>query len=806
MKEKIESFLSKTIIFGKSYIELSVWLLIFAVGIRFFEAILLNRTGNDFGSSIVWNLTGLCYDIALFLRVSVCILILFVAACFLSEKKARLILRILLSLMLLISLIAIVFFTTSGYLLDKVIFTYSIHEIWGIVRSSSKSPTWVYIVIGIVPLLYFYLSGKRIKINRVLLIIFTAFTLLSFFIFNNLSSDTDQYHIKTNKDHFWGKSIFKKQPVFTENNKEIIKTVNEFRSYFPELQFEEIEFPFLYKAKYKDVLSPFFNLKAEPPNFVFIIVEGLGYDYVYDDYQLMPFLDSLSKKSLSWKYCLSTSPRTFGVLPALFGAAPLGEKGFMNQCPNNPEYHSLPRILHKNGYTNHLFYGGWIGFDNMEFFTKMNGMEYLKKDDWDQDIKNETINSEWGYEDHLTYLQAHRRLNHEKSSPRMDVYLSLTTHDPFEYPNSSHFQNIIKNKTIQNKNLSEQQKKDIFKYINIYGAYFYSDWSIQQLMEGYKKRNDFDNTIFIITGDHIPFSKQFGGYENCHVPLIIYSPMLKSGRTMKGVVSHRDITPTLLSLLKHNYDIETPSEVTWLNTALDTSLQFNANTFSPLQILDHSVGGVLYKNYIFCEGILEELTDGIPRKINNPNVLQQMNHLQSLYQSLDQYILNNDALIRSTYAHNHKSENTIINIEDSIYQESYFARNSELKIVEGPQEHKTTLYFDSSYKVPIKFLHFDIPNDMKEFCVEIEFEIFIKNDDSNKTLCVVVNLPEVSYKSDDLSHDKHNKWYTYKNTLTYKKELLERLGEKRYLISHLWNTGKVEGYIDNIKVKINTEI
>ena len=134
--EKVKSLISKVISFCNSYIELCLWLLVFAIGIRFFEAILLNSAGNDFGASIAWNLTGLCYDISLFLRASVWFLIAFVAACFLHEKISRLILRIIQSVMLLLSLIFIVFFSTSGFLLDKVIFSYSFHEIWGIIMSS----------------------------------------------------------------------------------------------------------------------------------------------------------------------------------------------------------------------------------------------------------------------------------------------------------------------------------------------------------------------------------------------------------------------------------------------------------------------------------------------------------------------------------------------------------------------------------------------------------------------------------------------------------------------------------------------
>jgi len=804
MKEKMNLFVSKATTYCKSYIELSIWLIPFSIVMRIFEAVLFSKINHDFGLSLLWNTTGLCYDIFLFLRIGIWILIPFVAACFLNEKIARIFVRIILSFMLFVSLILIVFFTNSGFLLDKVLFTYSIQEIWGIVRSSNTNPVWVYIVMGILPICYFYLSGKRIKINNLLLALFAGVTLLSFFILKDMQQHINQYNVKTNKAYFLGKSIVEKQTfAFTECNEEILKAVHGFRHYFPELQFKETEFPFLHKATYKDVLSPFFNLKNTPPNLVFIIVEGLGNDVVCSDIQIMPFLDSLSKESLSWEYCLSVAPRTFGVLPSLFGSAPLGEAGFMSLSPASPEHHALPKILKKNGYTNHFFYGGWIGFDNMASYLEINNINYFKNNDWDQDIKNETIGVEWGFEDHLTYMQAHRKLERVKSSPRLDLYLSLTTHQPWDYPKSSYFQDILKEKVTQNNDLSEQQKKKLLNSSTIYGCFAYADWAIQQLFEGYKKRNDFDNTIFIITGDHSFSASQFEGYSNYHVPLIIYSPMLKSSRKMKGVVSHRDIPPTLISLLKNNFNIETPSEVAWLNTALDTSLTFRANTFSPLQTINHSIGGILYKNYMLCEGILEELTDGAPRRVSIPDIFQQMNRLLSLYQFLDQYVLNNDALIKSKYAHKHKSKDYIINIEDDISAESYFAKNSKLQVVNGPKGRKTTLYFDNSNEYPVNFLHLNIPDGMEDIEIEIEFMVYLVNKTvESKRFNVVTDLANVSYKSDQLTNAQHNQWYTYKNNITYKKDMLELLGNERYLKIYLWNPDGLEGYVDDIKVRV----
>jgi hypothetical protein len=283
--------------------------------------------------------------------------------------------------------------------------------------------------------------------------------------------------------------------------------------------------------------------------------------------------------------------------------------------------------------------------------------------------------------------------------------------------------------------------------------------------------------------------------------------MLKSGRNMKGVVSHRDITPTLLALLQNNFNIETPEEVTWLNMPLDTSLTFNANTFSPLQLIDHTLGGIMYKNYMLCEGILEEFIDSIPRKINDPNVLQQMNRLFSLYQTLDLYVLNNDALIKNPHAHRELT-NVILEIEDTIAQKSYYAKKSKLKVMEDPYEFKTTLYIDGTDQFPLEFFCFKISESITEFKVDIEFKYCIKAvKDSEKEMNVVLDLAKdderASYRRDYLTTD--NQWHTYKNTIRYKKETYASLGSGATLSAYIWNNEQLEGYIDDIKVRITTE-
>ena len=63
----------------------------------------------------------------------------------------------------------------------------------------------------------------------------------------------------------------------------------------------------------------------------------------------------------------------------------------------------------------------------------------------------------------------------------------------------------------------------------------------------------------------IPLQNKIDRY---HVPLMVYSPLLKEGRTFRHPVSHFDITPTLLAYYRANYDVRTPKTVTWIGRGL----------------------------------------------------------------------------------------------------------------------------------------------------------------------------------------------------------------------------------------------
>jgi len=78
----------------------------------------------------------------------------------------------------------------------------------------------------------------------------------------------------------------------------------------------------------------------------------------------------------------------------------------------------------------------------------------------------------------------------------------------------------------------------------------YTDWAIGELIKKAKKEEWFDNTLFVVVGDHAIAHFRSGAYlEYFQVPLIIYGPKILQPRTVDTVVSQLDLMPTFIDLL-----------------------------------------------------------------------------------------------------------------------------------------------------------------------------------------------------------------------------------------------------------------
>jgi uncharacterized sulfatase len=387
-----------------------------------------------------------------------------------------------------------------------------------------------------------------------------------------------------------------------------------------EKSFEYIsdDYPFLHKDKTPDVLGKYFKVGKEKPNLVFLIVESLGRAYSGEGAYLKsftPFLDSLENKSLYWENVLSTAGRTFEVLPSIFGSLPYGKKGFAELGSEMPEDMSLINLLKQRGYTSRFFYGGDADFDNMRIFLQRQHLDYLiDEKDFGPGYKKMPVNSgnfTWGYGDKDIFRNGFEKLAKADNSPRLDIYLTLAMHDPYQILDQAYYNKKAEEKFIA-FNFSEIQKNEYRKYLSNYATILYFNDALRYFFDEYKKRPDFGNTIFFITGDHRmsspPISTQI---DRFHVPLIVYSPMLIKPVKFSSVVSHLDFTPSVIAFLKKNYEMKFPSVVPWLGQGLDSSVTFRNTHSMPFVRTKNEIIDYLDKDYFIVNDQLFSVSQNL---------------------------------------------------------------------------------------------------------------------------------------------------------------------------------------------------
>jgi peptidoglycan-N-acetylglucosamine deacetylase len=337
----------------------------------------------------------------------------------------------------------------------------------------------------------------------------------------------------------------------------------------------------LHKDETPDVLSPFFNLSETKPNIVIIVVEGLGRAFTNEGAYLgnfTPFLDSFSKQSLYWENFLSEGGRTFAVLPSLLGSLPFYKKGFAELEHDMPRHLSLLNLLEHNGYHSSFYYGGDSRFDNMDVFLRKNniGRLYDEKTFPAGYVKmpSSSAGFSWGYGDKELVRRYFDIKHKEAVAPFVDVLLTVSTHSPFIVNDETKYLERFERR-LNELGFDEARKEKARAYKNQFASILFTDDALRDFFVRYAKRSDFKNTIFIVTGDHrmpeIPMKTKIDRY---HVPLIIYSPLLKRPAQFESISTHFDITPSVITMLRKSYHIETPSLVSWLGSGLDTSRAF----------------------------------------------------------------------------------------------------------------------------------------------------------------------------------------------------------------------------------------
>ncbi len=555
-------------------------------------------------------------NLSFFLNVAIFPAAIFILLYLVHKKTARIVFFVFTVILAAIQVSLSEYFMITLVPLGADILGYSMNDIKQTAGAANISGSFVFIAMLLLAFsisLFMWLPrklkpGKIISLSLLTIYGLAAtFTTASFTESWKLEQEFDN-SLALNKSYFFINSCFNSLSTDPKPKDLIIAKAEQ--DYV-----DEKNFPFLHKVDSNEVLSPFFSKSDAPPNLVFIVVEGLGSAFSNKEAYLgsfTPFLDSLSGKSLYWNNFLSSGGRTFAMLPSMFASLPFGKSGFLELGDEMPDHQSLMSELQKNGYTSNFFYGGDAHFDNMENFLKKNGVKVYDEKSFGASYKKMPATAggyRWGYGDaevYQKYLDVPGG-----SNPYCNIILTLSTHNPFRINEEATYQARFEQR-MNELNFTLAQKEEHRRYADQYASILYADASVNNFLKAYAQRPDFQNTIFIITGDHrmpeIPMATRIDRY---HVPLIIYSPLLTRTALFKGMGTHMDLTPELLRFLHKQYDVKLPAVATWLGYGLDTSRTCNNQLGYPLMQTKNNLQDYVQDGYLLNEDRLFKLSDNM---------------------------------------------------------------------------------------------------------------------------------------------------------------------------------------------------
>ena len=291
-------------------------------------------------------------------------------------------------------------------------------------------------------------------------------------------------------------------------------------------------------TEFENPLSRRFVADTVPNNYnvVLIIMESMGNDLLERSghFQgLTPFLDSLVDQSLYFENCFSAGKHTItGVFSSLCSFANTFQDDptyQLNPIKSEPvlSYNNMPKTLKDNGYNTMFFVPHEATWEKLDVFLLKNGIDRIYSDlDYDKDVER----SSWGVNDEYLLNFAVKALNkYDSEQPFFATILTVSNHQPYIMP-----------KSYQRRSKNDRE-----------AAIQFSDDALRIFFEKASKSSWFDNTVFVLVGDHgRDYVKSYTPpVSYLHVPLIFYCPSLIQPEVSPNFASQVDIYPTLMDVL-----------------------------------------------------------------------------------------------------------------------------------------------------------------------------------------------------------------------------------------------------------------
>ena len=250
------------------------------------------------------------------------------------------------------------------------------------------------------------------------------------------------------------------------------------------------------------------------PNIVVIVVESLARDYTGfgNGTQFTPYLDRLAAdpNTLYFPYCYANGTKSIEMVPSIFCGMPsLMSEFYVTSAYASNKVNNAYKLA--KGYKTAFFHGSNNGTMGFQSFLKQTGLQqYHGIDQYPSDLYQRDFDGNWGIFDE-PYLQHFIRCMDTMNDGKQPVFASvftLSSHHPYTIP-----------KPYLNKLPGTPE--------TVQHTIAYADIALQKFFQTAATKPWFNNTVFVITGDHTShsdkeyFYSQSGHYE---VPFLIYAP------------------------------------------------------------------------------------------------------------------------------------------------------------------------------------------------------------------------------------------------------------------------------------------
>jgi phosphoglycerol transferase MdoB-like AlkP superfamily enzyme len=261
-----------------------------------------------------------------------------------------------------------------------------------------------------------------------------------------------------------------------------------------------------------------------------------------EDIKTTPFLDDLVQKSLMAERAYTVVPHTSKAITAVnCGIEPHLVRAITETEPGGIPARCLPELLKEQGYRSVWFSSAVERFeDRRELvgnfgYDDFHPVDYMVKEGFDR-------SNYFGYEDNIMLDPSSEWLERHRGKPFVAKYLGVTGHHPYN-PIDRYGRKKFAEKPGLNRYQNEVR---------------YLDFFVKNVIDQYKQLGLYNNTIFVIYGDH---GEGFGEHdlyqhddtiyeEGLRIPLIIHDPQrFQDGKRVDTLANQLDILPTIFDLL-----------------------------------------------------------------------------------------------------------------------------------------------------------------------------------------------------------------------------------------------------------------